>query len=114
MPGQFDGKVALVTGAANGQGRATAIALAREGANVVALDVARQLPYPGYPLGTPQGPESLATEVRSLGVQCLPFAADVRDDAASRHQSPRPSQRSAESTSSSTTPASAPTAWHTS
>ena len=82
MSGQFDGKVALITGAASGQGRATAIALAREGANVVALDVARQLPYPGYPLGTPQGLESLATEARSLGVQCLPFAADVRDDAA--------------------------------
>lgn len=82
MPGQFSGKVALVTGAANGQGRATAIALAREGANVVALDVARQLSYPGYALGTPEGLQTLATDIRRLGVECLPFAADVRDDAA--------------------------------
>src|ERR1700679_59512 len=82
MPGQFNGKVAPVTGAANGQGRATAIALAREGANIVALDVARQLSYPNYALGTPQGLESLAKEIRDLGVQCLPVAADVRDDAA--------------------------------
>ena len=42
----FTGKTALITGAANGQGRATALALAREGANIVAIDVARQLPYP--------------------------------------------------------------------
>jgi SDR family mycofactocin-dependent oxidoreductase len=82
MAAQFDGKTALITGAANGQGRATAIALAGEGANVVALDVARQLPYPAYALGTPQGLETLAAEIRGLGVQCLPFAADVRDDAA--------------------------------
>ena len=82
MPGQFNGKTALITGAANGQGRATAIALAREGANIVALDVARQLSYPNYALGTPQGLESLAREIRCHGVQCSLFAADVQDDAA--------------------------------
>ena len=76
------GKVALVTGAAHGQGRAAALALAREGAHVAALDVARQLDYPGYALATPAELESLAAEVGRLGVTCLPFAADVRDDAA--------------------------------
>ena len=37
--GRVDGKVALITGAARGQGREHAITLAREGADIVALDV---------------------------------------------------------------------------
>jgi SDR family mycofactocin-dependent oxidoreductase len=78
----FTGKAALVTGAANGQGRATALALAREGAHIVALDVARQLSYPAYAMGTAEGLDTLASEIRALGVECLTFAADVRDDAA--------------------------------
>jgi NAD(P)-dependent dehydrogenase (short-subunit alcohol dehydrogenase family) len=79
---EFAGRVAFITGAANGQGRATALAFAREGVHVAALDVARPLPYPGYALGTPEGLESLAEACRHLGVECLPFPADVRDDAA--------------------------------
>ena len=39
MLGQFDGKVALVTGAASGIGRATALTFARDGASVVVSDV---------------------------------------------------------------------------
>ena len=81
-PAELVGQVALVTGAAHGQGRATALALAREGAHVVALDVARALEYPGYGLGTSADLESLRDACRALGAQCLPFAADVRDDAA--------------------------------
>ena len=42
MPGQFNTKVALVTGAASGIGRATALAFAREGTNVVVSDIAVQ------------------------------------------------------------------------
>ncbi len=76
------GKVALITGAAGGQGRATALALAREGVHIAALDVAKPLGYPGYPLGTPETLAALAEECQGLGVTCLPFAADVRDDAA--------------------------------
>ena len=38
--------------------------------------------YPGYPMGSADDLESLAEECRALGVQCLTFAADVRDDAA--------------------------------
>lgn len=74
------GRVALITGAANGQGRATALALAGEGVHVAALDVARPLSYPGYPLGTPEALDSLADACRQRGVTCLPFHADVRDD----------------------------------
>src|SRR5262245_14401279 len=73
------GKVALVTGAAHGQGRATALALAAEGAHIAALDVAKKLPYPGYGLGASEDLLSLARECEAKGVRCLTFAADVRD-----------------------------------
>jgi NAD(P)-dependent dehydrogenase (short-subunit alcohol dehydrogenase family) len=82
MANELAGRVALITGAAHGQGRASALALAREGAHIVALDVARTLAYPGYALGSPQAPETLAEECRRIGVECLTFAADVRDDKA--------------------------------
>jgi SDR family mycofactocin-dependent oxidoreductase len=78
----LEGQVAIITGAAHGQGRATALALAREGVNVAALDVARQLEYPNYALGSLSDLESLNAACRSLGVQCLTFAVDVRADAA--------------------------------
>ncbi len=76
------GQVALITGAAHGQGRASALALAREGVNIVALDVAKPLGYPGYPMGSAGELETLASECRALGVECLTFAADVRHDGA--------------------------------
>jgi SDR family mycofactocin-dependent oxidoreductase len=79
---EFSGRVALVTGAAHGQGRASALALAREGANIAALDVARQLSYPGYGLGTSEALDSLVEECWALGVEALPLTADVRDDLA--------------------------------
>jgi SDR family mycofactocin-dependent oxidoreductase len=80
--GEFTGKVAFVTGAAHGQGRAAALALAREGAGVAAFDIARPLSYPGYGLGSPDDLASLAAACRELGAECLTFAGDVRDDAA--------------------------------
>ena len=53
MAREFEGKVAFITGAAHGQGRVTALALAAEGAKIAAFDIARQIQYPGYALGTP-------------------------------------------------------------
>jgi SDR family mycofactocin-dependent oxidoreductase len=81
MPGEFAGKVAFVTGAAHGQGRATALALARDGARIAALDVARPLSYPGYGMGSRDDLESLVAAVREAGSECLAFAGDVRVDA---------------------------------
>ncbi|MBA3258526.1 MAG: mycofactocin-coupled SDR family oxidoreductase [Gemmatimonadales bacterium] len=79
---EFEGKVAFVTGAAHGQGRATALALAAEGAAILAFDLARPLSYPGYGMGTPDDLETLAEECRAAGGECVPVAGDVRDDAA--------------------------------
>ncbi|HWB41329.1 MAG TPA: mycofactocin-coupled SDR family oxidoreductase [Gemmatimonadales bacterium] len=80
MPAEFSGRVAFVTGAAHGQGRATAIALAREGARIAAFDVARPLSFPGYGMGSREDLESLAAACAELGSECLTFAGDVRQD----------------------------------
>ena len=69
--------VALITGAAHGQGRATALALAAAGYDIAAVDVAAPLAYPGYAMGTP---DELASLERECGA--LTAVADVRDDAA--------------------------------
>jgi SDR family mycofactocin-dependent oxidoreductase len=79
---EFAGKAAFITGAAHGQGRATALALAREGAAILAFDLARPLSYPGYEMGSPDELQSLAVACRELGTECLTCAGDVRDDAA--------------------------------
>lgn len=73
--------VAFITGAAHGQGRAVALALAKEGANIVAFDVAKNLSYPAYTFGSSDELNSLVQEVEALGAQCLAVAGDVRNDA---------------------------------
>jgi NAD(P)-dependent dehydrogenase (short-subunit alcohol dehydrogenase family) len=63
MTGKLDGKVAFITGAARGQGRAHAIAMAREGADIIAVDICRDIPSNPYPLATP---DDLAETERSI------------------------------------------------
>lgn len=73
-------KVAFITGAAHGQGRATALALAKEGVHIVAFDIAQTLSYPGYALGTATDLQTLTDEITALGVKALAFTGDVRVD----------------------------------
>jgi len=74
------GKVAFITGAAHGQGRASALALAKEGVHIAAFDIARPLAYPAYELGSAEELISLKAEVESQGVKALIFQGDVRID----------------------------------
>ncbi|MBQ6023653.1 MAG: mycofactocin-coupled SDR family oxidoreductase [Clostridia bacterium] len=80
--GDFTGKSAFITGAAHGQGRATALALAKEGAAIAAFDVAKQIEYPKYEFGTSDELKSLKAEIEGFGGRCEIFAGDVRDNAA--------------------------------
>jgi NAD(P)-dependent dehydrogenase (short-subunit alcohol dehydrogenase family) len=80
--GDFSGKVVFITGAAHGQGRATALLLAKQGADIAAFDVAKKLEYPAYEFGTGAELESLREAVEALGRRAVIAAGDVRDDAA--------------------------------
>src|SRR4051794_13228270 len=82
LPRGLHGMIAFVTGAAHGQGRATALALAGDGYDIVALDVAAALEYPPYPMGSTAELDSLASELAAVGRECLTVVADVRDFAA--------------------------------
>ncbi|WP_181781841.1 mycofactocin-coupled SDR family oxidoreductase [Pseudonocardia pini] len=82
--GRLDGKVAFVTGAARGQGRSHAIELAREGADIIAVDIAHDLPELGlgYPLGSAEELAETAAEVEKLDRRVVTAEVDVRDGAA--------------------------------
>jgi SDR family mycofactocin-dependent oxidoreductase len=80
--GEFSGKIVFITGAAHGQGRATALLLAKLGADIVAFDVAKKIEYPSYEFGTTAELESLKAEIEALGRRALLAVGDVRDDAA--------------------------------
>lgn len=82
MEKEFKNKVAFITGAAHGQGRAVALAFAKEGADIVGFDVAKKIEYPAYAFGSNEELESLKKEVEAIGQRALVFAGDVRDDAA--------------------------------
>jgi SDR family mycofactocin-dependent oxidoreductase len=75
----LDGKVALVTGAARGQGRSHALALAAEGVDIVAWDVPQAMSSPTYPLSTQEDLDLTATLVAEKGRRCLALSVDVRD-----------------------------------
>jgi NAD(P)-dependent dehydrogenase (short-subunit alcohol dehydrogenase family) len=80
MHSDLEGKVAFITGAAHGQGRATAIALAKQGVHIVGYDIAQPMSYPGYELGSEMEMDKLQEECRSIGVRCKSFIGDVRVD----------------------------------
>src|SRR5580693_1274153 len=75
------GKVAFVTGAGRGQGRAHAIRLAAEGAKVIVTDICRQIESVPYALSTPDDLGETAKLVGSAGSDALAIQCDVRDRA---------------------------------
>ncbi len=84
MAGRVAGKVAFVTGAGHGQGRSHAIRLAEEGADIIAVDIARADAYPilGYALSTEEDLAETARQVEALDRRIIARKADVRDAAA--------------------------------
>lgn len=79
MPGRVEGKVALITGAARGQGRADAVRLAQEGADVIVVDIADQLPSVAYASATPAELAETVALVEKTGRRAISGQIDVRD-----------------------------------
>jgi SDR family mycofactocin-dependent oxidoreductase len=75
------GKVALITGAARGQGRAHALRLAADGAAVVAVDLCEQIASVPYPLATADDLAATVKLVEDAGARIVGRRGDVRDPA---------------------------------
>lgn len=82
--GKLDGRVAFITGAARGQGRAHAVRLAQEGADIVAVDICAQLQSVGYQMSTREDLDETVRLVKDLGRRMVAHEADVRDAKALR------------------------------
>ena len=81
MTGRVGGKVALITGAARGQGRSHAVRLAEEGADIIAIDICAQVDSVPYKLATRSDLDETARQVEALGRRIVTRVADVRDGA---------------------------------
>ena len=83
MTGRLDGRVAFITGAARGQGRAHAIRMAREGADIIAVDIAGPLPQcVPYDPATPEDLTETVALVEKTGRRIVASVVDTRDSAA--------------------------------
>jgi SDR family mycofactocin-dependent oxidoreductase len=76
--GMLDGKVALITGGARGQGRAHATTCAREGADVILVDIADQLETVPYKMAVQDDLDETVRQVEALDRRALAVTADVR------------------------------------
>lgn len=79
MTSEFADKVAFITGAARGQGRAHAVRFAEEGADIVAVDICQQIDSVAYPMATPDDLDETVQLVRKVGRRIVAAHADVRD-----------------------------------
>jgi SDR family mycofactocin-dependent oxidoreductase len=79
MGTRLSGKVAFITGAGRGQGRAHAVHMAGEGADVIAIDICAQIESNKYPLATIEDLNDTARLVEKHGRQCVAIKADVRE-----------------------------------
>ncbi|MEB3070659.1 mycofactocin-coupled SDR family oxidoreductase [[Mycobacterium] vasticus] len=77
--GRVQDKVALITGAARGQGRSHAVRLAEEGADVILIDICNDIPGVGYPMATPEDLDETVRLVEKFDRRAIPAIVDVRD-----------------------------------
>ncbi|MEU7811125.1 mycofactocin-coupled SDR family oxidoreductase [Pseudonocardia sp. NPDC049154] len=80
--GRVEGRVAFITGAARGQGRAHAVRLAEEGADIIAVDTTAKVDSVPYPLATAEDLAETVRLVEALDRRIVAREADVRDYAA--------------------------------
>jgi SDR family mycofactocin-dependent oxidoreductase len=74
--------VALITGVARGQGRSHAVELARQGADIIGVDLCGDLDSIPYPLARPADLEETVKLVEATGARMVAAQVDVRDAAA--------------------------------
>ncbi|GAB3364623.1 mycofactocin-coupled SDR family oxidoreductase [Modestobacter lapidis] len=79
MAGRVEGKVAFISGAARGQGRAHAVRLAEEGADIIAFDVAGPVPAQGAPAATPEDLAETIRLVEKFDRRIIATRADARE-----------------------------------
>ena len=76
--GMLEGKVALITGGSRGQGRAHAVTCAREGADVIIVDIADQMDTVPYTMATQADLDETVAQVEAYDRRALALKADVR------------------------------------
>jgi SDR family mycofactocin-dependent oxidoreductase len=84
VSGRVEGKVALITGGARGQGRSHALRLAEEGADIIALDICAPIRGVEYEAATEEDLAKTAELVEGLGRRVFIEKVDVRDLAGMR------------------------------
>jgi SDR family mycofactocin-dependent oxidoreductase len=77
--GKLDGKVGFISGVARGQGRSHAVRLAREGADVIGIDICADIPANHYPMASRDELDETIGLVEQAGGKMLGAIADVRD-----------------------------------
>jgi SDR family mycofactocin-dependent oxidoreductase len=77
--GKLDGKVAFISGVARGQGRSHAIRLAREGADIIGIDICADIPANHYPMASRAELDETIALVEQAGGKMVGTVADVRD-----------------------------------
>jgi (+)-trans-carveol dehydrogenase len=82
MVGRLERKVAFITGAGRGQGRAHAVRMAEEGAEIIAVDICHDIAGVPIALGTPEDLAQTVKDVESLDRRIIAMQADVRDSSA--------------------------------
>lgn len=79
MAGRLEGQVAFITGAARGQGRSHALTLAREGCDIIAVDVSKQVETVPYDTATAEDLAETVRQVEALDRRIIAGDVDVRD-----------------------------------